>query len=91
MGFLDRQTVRTSLTLPASIFSDLKFVASQLGISRSALTAEMLGAALGPMRELLEETPDNPTPADVRRLRGSSRAFVKTAVAETLELLEDDK
>jgi len=83
--------VVSSLSLPVAISQDLTFVANRLGISKSALAAETLEAALSPMRVLLEQTPENPTPADVRRLRGSSRDFVKTAVAQTMELLGDEK
>jgi hypothetical protein len=82
-------TVRVSYSLPRSVADDVSYCAERLGVSRSALTAELLEYACGPLSELLRETPKHPTPADVKRLRGASLDLVKTRVATAMEWLGD--
>jgi hypothetical protein len=81
--------VRVSYSLPRSVAEEVSYCAERLGVSRSALTAELLEYACGPLSELLKQTPKHPTPADVKRLRGASLELVKTRVATAMEWLDD--
>jgi hypothetical protein len=83
-------TTRVSFSLPRDVVADVSYCAERLGVTRSALVAEMLAASCQPLGELLRETPSHPSPADVKRLRGASLELVKTRVAAAMEWLEND-
>lgn len=79
-------TKRVSVSLPADIAGHLDFISKRLGISRSALVAQLLIAAdLGSVHTLLSTLPESATDTDVRRFRGDSKEYVR----EQLERLSD--
>lgn len=84
-----RNLSKISITIPPELLVDLDYVSGRLGVSRSALIAEVLPDALGVMRKLLEQVPLNPTPEDVRRFRGESAEIVKQKI-ESIRGMSDD-
>jgi len=84
-----RNLSKISITIPPELLADLDYVSGRLGVSRSALIAEVLPDALGVMRKLLEQVPLNPTPDDVLRFRGESAEIVKQKI-ESIRGMGDD-
>lgn len=80
---------RVSLTIPAKVVSDLKYIAKRLGVSRSSLVADLLSEPSSDLRRLLEGLPDAPTASDVVRFRGASVDIVHQRL-ESLKRLEND-
>jgi len=87
----DEGTCRVSYSLPCQVSKNVGYIAERLGVTRSALAAEMLEASCEPLAELLRQTPEHPTPADVRRLRGASLELVQTRVAEAMDWLRGER
>jgi len=81
---------RVSVSVPAEVWDEVIFVAGRMGISRSSLVTEALEGMVSAVVPLVKMTPKQPTPADVRRLRGASVELIKTKIAETMALLEAD-
>lgn len=74
---------RVTISLPSDIADDLSYIASRLGISRSAFLAQLLTEAnLGKIRALLSTIPDDPSDGDVKRFRGESRQFVEDRMSQ---------
>jgi len=65
-------TKRTSFTLPPAFVADLDFLARRLGVSRSAVLAEVAADPVHDLAELIAKVPENPTAADILRARGES-------------------
>lgn len=84
-----RNLSKISITIPPELLADLDYVSGRLGVSRSALIAEVLPDALNVMRKLLEQVPLNPTPDDVLRFRGESADIVKQKI-ESIRGMGDD-
>lgn len=83
------QLRKVSLALDPALVSDLDYVSGRLGISRSALVGQLLGEAVSPMREIFEQIPLSPTPADVVRFRGESAKVVEARLAELQGIAHD--
>ncbi len=73
---MSEKMVRMSFTLPPQTRADLDYLAGRLGITKSALVTELLGAPLNDLRSLIEMVPDNPTPDDLLRARGASNKLI---------------
>lgn len=84
-----RNLSKISITAPPELVADLDYVAGRLGVSRSALIAQVLPEPLRTMRALLEQVPLNPTPEDVLRFRGESAGLVRQKI-DSLRDLGDD-
>lgn len=84
-----RNLSKISITAPPELVVDLDYVAGRLGVSRSALIAQVLPEPLHTMRALLEQVPLNPTPEDVLRFRGESADLVRQKI-DSLRDLGDD-
>lgn len=84
-----RNLSKISITIPPELLTDLDYVAGRLGVSRSALIAEVLPEALGFMRGMLEQVPLNPTPDDVLRFRGESADLVRQKIDSIREMSDD--
>jgi hypothetical protein len=84
-----RNLSKISITIPPELLGDLDYVSGRLGISRSALIAEVMPQALGVMRSMLEQVPLNPTPDDVHRFRGDSVEIIREKI-DSLRGLSDD-
>lgn len=84
-----RNLSKISITIPPELLADLDYVSGRLGVSRSALIAEVLPEALGFMRGMLEQVPLNPTPDDVLRFRGESAELVRQKIDSIREMGDD--
>jgi len=84
-----RNLSKISITIPPALLADLDYVSGRLGVSRSALIAEVLPEALGLMRSMLEQVPLNPSPDDVLRFRGQSAELVRQKI-DSLKDFGDD-
>lgn len=84
-----RNLSKISITIPPELLTDLDYVSGRLGVSRSALIAEVLPQALQMMRSMLEQVPLNPSPDDVLRFRGESADLVREKI-ESLREMSDD-
>lgn len=73
---------RVSLSLPADLAADLEYVHQRVRVSKSALVATLLSQGVADLRKLFEDLPDDPTPDDIRRLRGASAELVGSRVRE---------
>jgi hypothetical protein len=81
--------VRMSFTLPPSVGADLKYLSDRIGVTRSALLAELLGGPLQDLRGLVEQVPKKPRRCDVVRFRGASEA-IATKRIDSLKGMTDD-
>jgi len=76
---------RTTMTLPQSVTQDLRYCSAVLGISVSALTAELLAETLSHMSMQLHEALRTERPGSAgeqRRLVGGSIAVIRERLAE---------
>lgn len=83
------KTSKISVSLPAELVEDLDYLSARMGVSRSAIIAEMLSEAAAEARRLIALVPPNPTPADVLRMRGQSEEAIRTRL-ESLKGMTDD-
>jgi hypothetical protein len=82
------KTYVRSYSLPAQIAVAIQRVATHMNVSQSALVAELIGESVLQMEQMFRNTPVDPSPEDVRRLRGESIALVQERVAEAVRNLE---
>lgn len=80
---------KVAMSLPPALVDDLDYLVARLGVSRSALAAELLSEAVAEMRRVVSLIPPNPTPADLLRMRGESEAFVRERIANATRLTDD--
>lgn len=80
---------RASFTLPPDLDEDLSYVARRLGVSRSALVAEMLREGLSFLSNSLRQVPDQATAADALRYRGESKKLIDSRL-ESARRMRDD-
>lgn len=73
---MSEKMVRMSFTLSPQTRADLDYLSGRLGVTKSALVAELLGAPLSDLRSLIEMVPDNPTSDDLVRARGASNKII---------------
>ena len=80
-------TRRISLSVPTDLASDLDYISSRLGVSRSGFVTQLLlSAELGKLRSLIESIPEQPSEADARRFRGDSKRYIAESIARLQEL-----
>lgn len=82
------KTYVRSYSLPAEVAVAIQLVSALMGVSQSALVAELIGRPVLDLEDMFRKLPNNPTPEDVVRLRGESVALVKSRVADALAELE---
>lgn len=80
---------RSSISLPDSVYSELSYLAERLGVSRSAIVADVLSQTLPPMGELLRSIPDNPTEGDALRFRGESAKVIREKLNNLRDMSDD--
>jgi hypothetical protein len=80
---------KVSLALDPVVVSDLGYIATRLGVSRSALVNNLLTESIPTMRKFLEQVPLSPTPADAVRFRGESAAIVQERIADLQGIADD--
>lgn len=81
--------VKIAMSMPPALVDDLDYLTARLGVSRSALAAELLSDAVAEMRRVVSLIPPNPTPADLPRMRGESEAFIRQRIASATQLTDD--
>ncbi len=81
--------VKTAMSLPPALVEDLDYLTARLGVSRSALAAELLADAVSEMRRVISLIPPNPTPLELLRMRGESEAFVRDRIANAVRMTDD--
>lgn len=74
------KSAKISVSLPPALVDDLDYISGRLGVSRSALLAQLLADAVPQMRGLIEAIPPAPTAADLLRMRGQSEELVRQRV-----------
>lgn len=87
-----RNLSKISITVPPGLVTDLAYVCSRTGVSRSALIAYLLSEGVPAMRKLLEQVPLDPTSLtgpEILRMRGESEQIVRERISE-LEGMADD-
>lgn len=80
---------KIAMSLPPALVEDLDYLTGRLGVSRSALAAELLTDAVAEMRRVISLIPPNPTPLELLRMRGESEAFVRERIASATKLTDD--
>lgn len=81
--------VKIAMSLPPALVEDLDYLTGRLGVSRSALAAELLTDAVSEMRRIISLIPPNPTPAELLRMRGESEALVRDRIANATRMTDD--
>lgn len=75
---------RATFVLDKSTAEDLSYLSARMGQSRSELVREVLGPAVSEMAALMRAIPENPTPADLERLRMDGMALMADAYSAGL-------
>lgn len=81
--------VKIAMSLPPALVDNLDYLTGRLGVSRSALAAELLADAVAEMRRVISLVPPNPTPLDLLRMRGESEAFIRQRIASATQMTDD--
>lgn len=84
-----QKMLKIAMSLPPALVGDLDYLSTRLGVSRSALAAELLRDAAKEMRDIISLIPPNPTPADLLRARGTSQAYIRQRVENAARLADD--
>lgn len=80
---------RCTMSLPSDLVEKLDKLSALVGVSRSALVAELLGESVDILDSMLQVAAV-PSPENLRRLRGDSARVVQEKVAELKGLLDGD-
>lgn len=80
---------RCTMSLPSDLVEKLDKLSALVGISRSALVAELLGESVDVLDSMLQVAAV-PSPENLRRLRGDSARVVQEKVSALKGLLEGD-
>jgi hypothetical protein len=95
---MGQRVKKVSLSVPASVASDLTKVSQAMGVSRSALASELLGSVLTDLKVIMSSSgvglPAVPDGDTVRRARGASLELIQGRVSDLqrqFDLLEDHK
>ena len=81
---------KVTISLPPQLNADLGYLSHRMGISKSALLANISTEPISDMRKLLEDIPENPSAADIVRSRGASKSIVEKRLSEIMQLGEGD-
>lgn len=73
---MSENMVRMSFTLPPQVRADLDYLSGRLGVTKSALVAEMVSVPLRDLCSLVETVPENPSSEDLLRARGKSNELI---------------
>lgn len=83
------EMTRVSLTLPPAVVEDLAYVARRLGVSRSALAADLLRDPLASTAETLREIDAPSVEPSTVRYRGESQRVVDERLESARRLGSD--
>lgn len=75
---------RCTFTLPVPLATGIARIAKRIGISQSALLAQLLEEPIADLVALVQSIPEDPTPGDVLRARGQSVDLIEQRVHEVL-------
>lgn len=82
---------RTTLSLPASLATDISRLAKRLGVSQSAMLSELLADPIAALCAIFDELPQaGATSADVRRAKGKGLAMIREAMAEAQAMVTQE-
>ena len=82
---------RATFSLPAKLAQDINRLAKRMGVSQSALLAELLTDPITSMCDIIDQIPTaGATPDDVKRAKGKSLAVIKEVVQQAQTLIADD-
>lgn len=81
---------RTTISFSEDTLNDLDYLASRLGVTRSALVNSMLSDTVSDLRQLVEEVQENPTQDDLKRFRGKSADIVNQRVHRLRQQVDND-
>jgi hypothetical protein len=81
---------RVTLSFPSKVVSDLDFISSALGVSRSALVSGLLTDILPPLIPLANIVKKDLTDGDSRRYRGEFKEEMQTILERLNGELQDD-
>jgi len=80
---------KVTFSLPEELVSDLNYVSKRMSVTRSALLSEMVLSPAADLRTLFESIPENPTPDDVIRARGSSLKLIEARMNSARSASDD--
>jgi hypothetical protein len=82
-----RTTYRCTFSLPCELAIAISRVSKHVGVSQSALLAELIGAPMADLLRLVElaPAPGDTSPESMARLRGESVSLVQRRVSEALD------
>lgn len=83
-------TKRASFTLPPQVVDDLAYLSRRMGITRSALLAQIAGEPIHSLREIVEALPENPSEEEVRRFYGQSMGVIQARIEQVQRLAGGD-
>jgi hypothetical protein len=83
-----RITKRLNLSIPPSLYEDLIYVSSVLGVTSSGLIMQCIGESIPYMAKALHELEASPSAATAKRLRGQSVDFIAARYQETMQDLD---
>ena len=81
--------VKISITIPVQMREDLEYIASKMGVSKSALLTSLSAEPLSDLAKLISSVPENPTQEQVLRLRGASVDLIEQRM-DSLRKLDND-
>jgi predicted transcriptional regulator len=87
------RTQRVTLSLPSDVVSNLDFLASSMGVSRSALASALMSDILPPLIPLVQIASQGSSEGDSRRYRGEFVTELNAMLGrltEGVEGLQDD-
>ena len=80
---------KVTFSLPEELVSDLNYVSKRMSVTRSALLSEMVLSPAADLRTLFEGIPENPTPDEVLRARGSSLKLIEARMNSARSASDD--
>jgi predicted DNA-binding protein len=79
---MSEKMLRMSFTVPREVYDDLNEISQALGITKSAVVAQVLGATLRDMLELVQHASSIDTPDGLKRFRGKSESLIEDKLAQ---------
>ena len=77
-----RSVKKITLSLPSDLADQTTYLASRFGVSRSALVSELLTEPVALFYGLVSTIPENPSPEDAIRYRGSAADILRAKIEE---------
>lgn len=82
---------RATFSLPAHLATDISRLAKRMGVSQSAMLSELLQDPIAAMCAIIDSLPQAAaTKDDVRRAKGKGLEYIRKAMAEAQQLVDDE-